>query len=113
SLPRAASWDRNLIGTFIDAHFDASGALFAAVPVGSSSGKLFVEDMTPRTIDEFLVGTARQINPNLSMRAYARYREGSHFWEDTNNNARVAFNPPRSVPRELYIPDLSQRLAQI
>ena len=23
SLPRAASWDRNLIGTFVDAHFDA------------------------------------------------------------------------------------------
>ncbi|MFP5379613.1 MAG: carboxypeptidase regulatory-like domain-containing protein, partial [Vicinamibacteria bacterium] len=113
SLPRAASWDRNLVGTFIDAHFDANGVLFAAVPVGSSSGKLFVEDMTPRTIDEFLVGTARQINPNWSMRAYARYREGSHFWEDTNNNARVAFNPPADIPRELYIPDLSQRLAQI
>ena len=113
SLPRAASWDRNLIGTFIDAHFDASGTLFAAVPVGSSSGKLFVEDMTPRTVDEFLVGTARQINPNWSMRAYGRYREGSHFWEDTNNNARVAFNPPANIPRELYIPDLAQRLAQI
>jgi hypothetical protein len=113
SLPRAASWDRNLIGTFIDAHFDASGTLFAAVPVGSSSGKLFVEDMTPRTVDEFLVGTSRQINPNWSMRAYGRYREGSHFWEDTNNNARVAFNPPADIPRELYIPDLTQRLAQI
>ena len=25
SLPRAASWDRNLIGTFIDAEFDANG----------------------------------------------------------------------------------------
>ena len=24
------------------------------------------------------------------MRAYGRYREGSHFWEDTNNNARSA-----------------------
>jgi len=113
SLPRAASWDRNLIGTFIDAHFDAAGTLFAAVPVGSSSGKLFVEDMTPRTVDEFLVGTARQINPNWSMRFYGRYREGSHFWEDTNNNARVAFNPPAGIPRELYITDLTQRLAQI
>ncbi|MDP1570012.1 MAG: carboxypeptidase regulatory-like domain-containing protein [Vicinamibacterales bacterium] len=113
SLPRAASWDRNLIGTFIDAHFDQTGTLFAAVPVGSSSGKLFVEDMTPRTVDEFLVGTARQINPQWSMRFYGRYREGSHFWEDTNNNARVAFNPPANIPRELYITDLSQRLAQI
>ena len=113
SLPRAASWDRNLIGTFIDAHFDANGVLFAAVPVGSSSGKLFVEDLTPRTIDEFLVGTARQINPNWTARLYGRYRKGSHFWEDTNNDARVRFNPPADVPREPYIADLSQRLAQI
>jgi len=113
SLPRAASWDRNLIGTFIDAHFDQSGALFAAVPVGSSSGKLFVDDMTPRTIDEFLLGTARQLRPAWSVRLYGRYREGNHFWEDTNNNARIAFNPPDGIPRELYIPDLAARLAQI
>jgi hypothetical protein len=113
SLPRAASWDRNLIGTFVDVHFDANGVAFAAVPVGSSSGKLFVEDMTPRRVDEFLVGTARQLGRNLSARLYARHRRGSHFWEDTNNNARVAFNPPAGIPRELYIPDLAARLAQI
>ena len=113
SLPRAASWDRNLIGTFIDAHFDATGTLFAAVPVGSSSGKLFVEDMTPRTVDELLVGTAKQFTPNWSGRLYGRYREGSHFWEDTNNDARVRFNPPSDITREPYISDLSQRLAQI
>jgi hypothetical protein len=113
SLPRAASWDRNLTGTFIDAHFDQNGVLFAAVPVGSSSGKLFQPDMTPRTINEFLVGTARQLNSNLSARLYGRHRRGSHFWEDTNNNARVAFNPPAGIPRELYIPDLTARLAQI
>jgi hypothetical protein len=81
--------------------------------VGSSSGKLFVEDMTPRRIDEFLIGTARQMNANWSARLYGRYREGSHFWEDTNNNARVAFNPPAGIPRELYIPDLTAKLAQI
>jgi hypothetical protein len=113
SLPRAASWDRNLIGTFIDNHFDANGVLFASVPVGSSSGKLFVDDMTPRTIDEYLIGTARQIGRRLTGRAYWRYRDGSHFWEDTNNNARVAFNPPPGIPRELYIPDLTAKLAQI
>ena len=44
---------------------------------------------------------------------YGRYREGSHFWEDTNNNARVAFEPPPGIPRELYIPDLAAQLAQI
>jgi hypothetical protein len=113
SLPRAASWDRNLIGTFIDAQFDANGLLFATVPVGSSSGKLFVDDLTPRTVDEFLLGTARQLSSRWTARLYGRYREGSHFWEDTNNNARLAFNPPPGIPRELYIPDLTDKLAQI
>jgi hypothetical protein len=113
SLPRAASWDRNLIGTFIDAHFDANGNLFGFAPVSSSSGKLFVDDLTPRTVDEFVIGTARQLNPSWTARLYGRFREASHFWEDTNNNARVVFNPPPGIPRELYIPDLTARLAQI
>ena len=47
------------------------------------------------------------------MRLYVRYRECSHFWEDTNNNARVAFAPPSGIKQELYIPDLSAKLAQI
>lgn len=113
SLPRAASWDRALTGLFVDAHFDQNGVLFAAVPVGSSSGKLFVDDLTPRTIDEFIVGTSREINDHWSVRLYGRHRRGSHFWEDTNNNARQAFNPPGGIPRDLYIPDLTARLAQI
>jgi hypothetical protein len=112
SLPRAAAWDRNL-ATTIQAHFDANGVLFATTPVASSSGKLFVDDLTPRTVNEWLVGAAKQITNNWSGRVYARYRKGSHFWEDTNNNARVVFNPPADIPRELYIPDLTQRLAQI
>jgi len=113
SLPRAASWDRNLTGTFIDAHFDANGNLFAAVPRGSSSGKLFVPDMTPRSTDEYMIGTSMQVSDKLTARAYGRYRSGKHFWEDTNNNARVAFNPPAGVPRELYIPNLDAQRAQI
>jgi hypothetical protein len=113
SLPRAASWDRNLIGTFIDAHFDQNGVLFGSVDVGSSSGKLFVDDLEPRTTDEFLLGTARMLGRRWSARLYGRYRESRHFWEDTNNNARVAFNPPPGIPRELYIPDLAAKVAQI
>ena len=113
SLPRAASWDRNLIGTFVDVHFDANGVLIGSETVGSSSGKLFVEDLDPRSVDEFLVGTARQIRPRWSARLYGRYRKGANFWEDTNNNARVNFEPPPDIPRELYIPDLAARLAQI
>jgi len=113
SLPRAASWDRNLTGTFVDAQFDANGVLFAAVPVGSSSGKLFVPDMTPRRVEEFLVGTARQLAPRWSARLYGRYRKGSHFWEDTNNTARVDYNPPPGIPQTPYIPNLNDQRAQI
>jgi hypothetical protein len=113
SLPRAASWDRNLTGLFVDAHFDQNGALFGSVPVGSSSGKLFVDDMTPRTTDEFLLGTAKQLGQRWSARLYGRYRESRHFWEDTNNNARVAYEPPPEIPRELYVPNLTEQLAQI
>jgi hypothetical protein len=112
SLPRAASWDRNL-ATTINAYFDASGNLFATDKVATSSGKLFVPDMTPRQIKEVLYGTARQFGEHWTTRVYGRYRRGSHYWEDTNNNARVAFNPPPDIPRELYIPDLSAKLAQI
>jgi len=117
SLPRAASWDRNL-ATTINGYFDATGKLFGSDTVASSSGKLFVPNMTPRTTEEYLVGTARQFG-DLSLRVYARYRESTHFWEDTNNTARVAFREtgatatPDSVPNALYIDDLTARIAQI
>lgn len=112
SLPRAASWARSLNAT-INANFDQNGVLFNVAPVASSSGKLFVPDMTPRTINEYLVGTSRQFNSAWSMRLYARYRGETHFWEDTNNNARQLFNPPPGIPTDLYIPDLTAKLAQI
>jgi hypothetical protein len=112
SLPRAASWDRNL-ATTIQANFDANGVLFNNTPLAGSSGKLFVPDLTPHTINEVLVGTARQFTSEWSTRVYARYRSGSHFWEDTNNNARQIFNPPAGIPRDLYIPNLSAQTAQI
>ncbi len=112
SLPRAASWDRNLLVTQ-NADFDANGNLFAVENVAASSGKLFVQDLTPRRFDEWLVGTAKQFTPGLSGRAYFRYRKGTHYWEDTNNNARIAFAPPPGIPQALYIANLSDQLAQI
>jgi hypothetical protein len=112
SLPRAASWARSFQRT-LRAYFDQSGTLFAVDPVPGSSGKLFMDDLDPRTTDEFLLGTAQQLTPRFSLRAYGRYRYSSNFWEDTNNNARVDFAPPEGYKRELYIPDLPQRLAQI
>jgi hypothetical protein len=116
SLPRAASWDRNLTGKFVDAHFDQNGVLFGLQEVGSSSGKLFVPGIKPRTIDEFLVGTSRQLNSEWTARLYGRYRNGKHFWEDTNNDARILYRTaltPSNVPKALYIPNLADQLAQI
>jgi hypothetical protein len=110
SLPRAASWDRNLAVT-INGYFDENGRLFGTDVNRSSTGKLFVPGMTPRRIDEYLVGTARNFG-RLSTRVYWRYREGSHFWEDTNNNARIAFRTaatPSSVPNDYYIPNLGDQ----
>jgi hypothetical protein len=119
SLPRAASWDRNLAATQ-NADFDANGNLFAVETVASSTGKLFVPDLTPRRYDEWLFGTAKQVTPSLSGRAYFRYRRGSHYWEDTTNNARIALAPPPTVPgtdvtipATYYVPNLLDQLTQI
>jgi hypothetical protein len=112
SLPRAASWDRSLAVT-INAHFDAEGVLFATTPFASSTGKLFADDLTPRSVDEFMAGTSRQFNASWTGRLYGRYRAGRHFWEDTNNNAREVFSPPPGIPREPYIPNLLQQMAEI
>src|SRR4029079_101919 len=120
SLPRAASWDRNLAATQ-NAYFDATGKLFYVDTVAGSTGKLFVPDMTPRRYDEWLFGTARQITPALTGRAYFRYRKGSHFWEDTNNNARIAFNEgfttvpgtDAALPHDYYIANLGDQLATL
>jgi len=62
SLPRAASWDRNIAGAQINAYFDQNGNYYGNTATLSSSGKLFVKDLTPRTINEFLVGTSKQFN---------------------------------------------------
>ena len=112
SLPRAASWARNL-ATNINAYFDANGALIGVDPVAGSAGKLFQEGMTPRTVNEYLIGTSQQITSGFSARAYGRYRYTNHFWEDTNNNARLLANAPAGVPRELYIEDLPAKLSEI
>jgi len=112
SLARAASWDRNLRRT-IDVQFDANGNFLAIDPVRSSSGKVFQEDLTPRGIDEFLVGWTSEVSGGLLVRAHVRYREGDHFWEDTNNNARSRFEPPPGIPTEDYILNLADIRAEI
>lgn len=112
SLARAASWARNLARD-IDVQFDANGNYLSIDPVASSSGKMFQKGIEPRYIDEFLLGAVFQVNESLTTRAHVRYRKGRNFWEDTNNNARVDYDPPPNVPRELYIPNLNEIRAEI
>ncbi len=116
SLPRAASWARNLSGAYNYAYFDATGKLYGTTQFASSSGKLFVPNMTPRRTDEYLIGTNKQFSHGITGRFFYRHRYGSHYWEDTNNNARINYNPlpgAPGVPRELYIPNLTDQTNQI
>ena len=112
SLPRAASWDRNL-SRQIDIQFDANGNYLATDPVRSSSGKWFDDGLDPRYIDEFIIGYDRQISNRLVARSHFRFREGKNFWEDTANDDRVILEPPAGIPRELYIPYLDDIRAEI
>src|SRR5581483_10496067 len=102
---RAASWDRNLVQQ-INAYFDANGKLIGVQPNASSSGKWWQEGIQHPEIKELMIGTSRQLTSAWSARLYGRARKGGHYLEDTNNNARVAFQPPPGVPPELYVPNL-------
>jgi hypothetical protein len=106
SLPRAASWARNLASIRV-ANFDASGHLIDIQALASSTGKFFQPNLDPRTTDEYVLGTSRQLTPRLSGRATARYRRSYNFWEDTNNGARQFANAPADISHDLYIPNLS------
>jgi hypothetical protein len=104
SLARAASWDRNSLGKVIRSYYDADGTYLASEQRGGSSGKMFQKDMDPRHIDEYLLGVSYVFTERLTGRAHVRYRAARDFWEDTNNNARIRFEAPAGIPRELYIP---------
>ena len=110
SLARAASWDRNLRNT-VEVDFDATGAFIESEAVASSSGKWFDDGLDPRFTNEFLVGTTFDVSDRMTIRGSVRHRKSENFWEDTNNNARIAypdpvFGLPAGVPAELYIPNL-------
>jgi len=96
SLPRAASWDRNVAVT-IRAYFDQNGVLFGNDPLASSSGKLFCRRHDPRTVDEYLVGTARQFNSQWSRTGLLSLSRGQPLLGGhETNDARVRFNPPEA-----------------
>ena len=113
SLPRAASWARNTTGQRILVYFDAAGNQLSSEQKGGSSGKFFQPDMDPRTVDEYLIGTARELGNNWTGRAHVRHRRAYNFWEDTNNNARSRLLAPANYPQGDYIPELSDYRAEI
>lgn len=106
SLPRAASWARNSAGQ-VNAYFDQTGNFIGSSPEAGSSGKFFADDLDPRTTDEYMIGTTRELGGGWSARAHARYRYSFNFWEDTENDSRIRYNPPPGIPRELYIENLA------
>lgn len=112
SLPRAASWARNSAVT-INAYFDATGKFMGSTPEAGSSGKMFVEGLKPRKTDEYMIGTTKDLGNGWSGRLHARHRYSDNFWEDTNNDARLLFDPPAGIPRELYIANLAAIRAEI
>jgi hypothetical protein len=113
SLPRAASWDRNL-QRLINAYFDSTGKLIGTDAVRSSSGKLFVDGLDPRYTDEYLIGTGQQFTNRWSGRMYARYRYSTNFWEDTDNTARIDYGAGiPGVEQKPYIENLDELLDAI
>ncbi len=113
SLPQAASWARNL-NKSIRAYFDAEGNLVSIDrQTGAASGKWFQEGITPRFIDEFVVGYDKQISRTWTGRIHARHRKAKNFWEDTENDARLLYDPPEEIPQELYVPNLDEIQAEI
>jgi len=105
SLPRAASWARNS-AALINVYFDQNGNFIGSTPEASSSGKIFQDDLKPRKTDEYMIGTTKDLGKGWTGRLHGRYRKSDNFWEDTNNNARLVFNPPPGIPQELYVPNL-------
>ena len=119
SLARAASWARNTRSA-LNVDFDIDGNFIESEPRDGSSGKFFQEGMKPRQILELTIGTTKQVNDELFIRAHVRRREGSHFWEDTWNSSRLygSYGPFGGVPAEIaalgdYIPELSDYRAEV
>lgn len=103
---RAASWDRNLqLENF--AYFDATGKLLGVEANRSSSGKWWQEGIKPPHIDEYMIGTARQLTSRWSGRLYGRYRRGQDYMEDVPNDARSYPDAPADLNHALYVPNLT------
>ncbi|MCB1041825.1 MAG: TonB-dependent receptor [Acidobacteria bacterium] len=120
SLPRAASWARNYNLLRTRVWFDQNGEFVRTQDVSSSSGKFFQPNMTPRRIEEYVLGWNAELNGDWTLKATARHRYAHHFWEDTNNDARISFadtatdlDPEEIRSGGLYIPELDDYRAEV
>jgi len=102
---RAASWDRNLVQQ-LNVYFDQNANVLGIAPNASSSGKWWQDGIKHPQINEFMVGTSRQLTSNWTTRLYTRYRKGTDYLEDTNNTARADFNAPTGISHDPYVPNL-------
>jgi hypothetical protein len=103
SLARAASWDRNLRRD-IYVRWDANGDFIEAQAVGSSSGKVFQNNLAPRVTNELILGMVRELDNGMVVRTHLRHNKSYHFWEDTPNTGRIGSGAPDNIPAEPYIP---------
>ena len=113
SLARAASWDRNTRAS-LRVLFDEAGRVISSEPHPGSSGKAFQDGLKPRRIDEWTLGTTRELRDGLTLRGHLRRREGTRFWEDTWNGSRGYDNaPPHIAAQGPYVPGLNAIRAEI
>ena len=107
SLPRAASWDRNVAVT-INAYFDQNGVLF-----GTDPARVVLGEAVRRRPDA--AHDLRDAGRHVQAVQQPLVRPGStaataaaSISGKTPTTTRVScFDPPAGIPRELYIPDLA------
>lgn len=92
SLARAASWDRNTGGSTTWVYFNEDGDYLDSETNISSTGKLFADDLEPRTVQEIMIGHQMEWSDSWVIRNHYRYRRSYHYWEDTNNDARIVYD---------------------
>ncbi len=92
SLARAASWDRNTGGSTTRVYFDETGTYLDSQTNISSTGKLFVDGINPKTMQEYIIGHQMEWQDSWTIRNHLRYRKTWNFWEDTPNNSRIVYD---------------------
>ena len=104
SLPRAASWDRNLAAT-VNVYFDSTGKS------GGSPDRRLLHGQAVRSrhVDRATRTSSSSARPGILVRAvngrlYGRYRHSVNFWEDTTMAPGSCSTRQRGLPRPITSP---------